>query len=65
MCGSLRPGDLSSTVKTYEYLGSDGGQDGSRIQTDGDHVRQSTNVHAGQKNNTPALAEKTHGQKEV
>lgn len=59
MRGSLRPGDLSSTVETYKYLRSDR-EDGSRIQTLPmyDKARMCTQ----HKENTPVLthAKNTH-----
>lgn len=49
MCGSFRPGDLSSPVKSYKYLRSD------REDSSQDRQYPFTRVHAKDKKNSPEL----------
>lgn len=57
MCGSFRPGDLSSTVETYKYLRSD-------IQTV-PISKESMHVHTTREEHTCAHTCKEHRPKEV
>lgn len=54
MCGSFRPGDLSSTVKTYKYLGSDR-EDSSWRQTVPIYEKACSRTQ--HKKNTPVLSQ--------
>lgn len=63
ICGSFRPGDLSSTVETYKYLRSDR-EDSSWIQTVPIY-KESMHVHATREEHTCAHTCKEDRPKEV